>query len=212
MILLKLLSVLTFILMIFMNYLANALPLGGNTTGDISGKYPTLFTPAGYTFSIWGLIYLLITIFVVMIFVNVDQTITKNANLILILFSVVNIFNILWLWSWHHDKILLSTILMLALLLSLLFLLTQVPKDNMLTYATFSIYAAWICVATIANLAILISKYDILFFMNNEYVWFYIVLAFSFVLALFMVIKEKNLYFGAVFLWAYIGILSKFIK
>jgi translocator protein len=57
-----------FAIMIFMNYLANALPLGGRTTGELSTQYPNLFVPAGITFSIWGLIYLLLLGFCVLQF------------------------------------------------------------------------------------------------------------------------------------------------
>lgn len=211
MLILKLLSALTFIAMLVVNYLANSLPIGGNTTGDISGKYNTLFTPSGFTFSIWGLIYIFLGIFVVLLFMNPVETLTENKNTILILFSVVNVFNILWLLSWHNDKILLSTIVMVFLLVALLVIITLIPRTNILSFATFSIYAGWISVALIANIAIFIVKQDYSFFMNREYLWFYIILGISFLIGLFMVIKEKNYYYGAVFLWAYIGIASKFI-
>jgi hypothetical protein len=211
MLILKIISVLTFLSMLVVNYLANSLPIGGNTTGDISGKYQTLFTPSGFTFSIWGLIYILVSVFVVMLFVNPSDTLSQNETSILILFNVVNVFNVLWLLSWHNDKILLSTIVMLGLLVSLLWILTLVTKTHVLSYATFSIYAGWISVATIANIAILITKYDISFFMNYERSWFYIILGVSFIIGLYMVVKERNYYYGAVFLWAYFGIASKFL-
>ena len=56
----KALVAITYLTMIVTNYLANALPLNGRSTGDISDAYPSLFTPAGITFSIWGVIYLLL--------------------------------------------------------------------------------------------------------------------------------------------------------
>jgi len=197
--------------MLVVNYLANSLPIGGNTTGDISGKYQTLFTPSGFTFSIWGIIYLLLSIFVVLLFLDPNNTLTQNQQSILILFNVVNVLNIFWLLTWHNDLILLSTIVMLGLLVSLLVILTLVSKTDSLSYATFSIYAGWISVATIANIAILIVKYNIGFFMNYEYLWFYMILGISFIIGLYMVVQEKNYYYGAVFLWAYIGIASKFL-
>ena len=54
-----------FLLVIVVNGMANGVPLGGRTTGEISAAYPTLFTPAGFTFGIWGLIYTLLTCFVI---------------------------------------------------------------------------------------------------------------------------------------------------
>ncbi len=211
MLILKIISAITFIAMLFVNYLANSLPIGGNTTGDISGKYNTLFTPSGFTFSIWGVIYILLSVFVIFLFVNPNDTLTQNENTILILFSGVNVLNMLWLVSWHNDKILLSTIVMIFLLAALLFIVLKVSKTDILSYATFSIYAGWISVALIANITIWIVKEDFSFFMNHEYFWFYLILGVSFFIGLFMVIKEKNYYYGSVFLWAYIGILAKYL-
>lgn len=211
MLFLKILSVLTFVSMITINYLANALPIGGNTTGDISGKYQSLFTPSGFTFSIWGLIYVLLGVFVLYLFLQADETLTKHATSILIFFNLVNLFNGLWLFAWHHDLIFLSTLVMIGLLVCLLIILSLVSIQDKLAYATFSIYAGWISVALIANITIWIVKADIDFFMNHEYLWFFVILGASLVIGLIMIIKEKNYYYGAVFLWAYIGIASKFL-
>ena len=60
----KALVVVTYIAMVAVNYLANALPLNGRRTGEVSDAYPSLFTPAGLTFSIWGVIYLLLALHV----------------------------------------------------------------------------------------------------------------------------------------------------
>ena len=46
-------NIVAFAGVLVVNYLANALPIGGNTTGALSDLYPNLFTPAGLTFSIW---------------------------------------------------------------------------------------------------------------------------------------------------------------
>ncbi|HNX79137.1 MAG TPA: hypothetical protein PKJ24_04610 [Prolixibacteraceae bacterium] len=56
----KFLNILFFAGMVVMNYLANALPLNGKNTGELSDAFPNLFVPAGITFSIWGVIYLLL--------------------------------------------------------------------------------------------------------------------------------------------------------
>ena len=54
-----------FVLVLAMNTLSNVLPLNSQTMPEISAKYPSLFTPAGFTFSIWGVIYLGLMIFVI---------------------------------------------------------------------------------------------------------------------------------------------------
>lgn len=207
---LAILSALTLIGMLVINYLANSIPIGGNTTGDISGAYDTLFTPAGFTFSIWGLIYLLLIIFVIMLFTSLTP-LSTNRSTVLILFSGINLLNIAWLFSWHHDRILISTIVMFCLLAALLLTLSQIARSDTFAFATFSIYAGWISVATVANIAILIVKRDIPFFMNYELIWFILIIGVTLVIGNYMLIKEKNAYYASVFLWAYIGIISKFI-
>lgn len=203
-------AAITFIAMLVVNFLANSLPIGGNTTGDISDAYSTLFTPSGFTFSIWGLIYTLLFVFVVLLFTN-PELLSVNKERVLLLFSAVNIFNILWLLAWHNDKIVLSTVVMLALLSTLLVILTSIAKTDTLPFITFSIYAGWISVATVANISIMLVKLDYAIFMNNQQIWFGIVLGVTAIIGLYMILKERNPYYVGVFLWAYIGIVAKFI-
>lgn len=203
-------AAITFVAMLVINYLANSLPIGGNTTGDISGDYSTLFTPPGFTFSIWGIIYLLLFVFVILLFAS-DDVITVNKEPILLLFIVINLLNMGWLFSWHYDKILLSTIVMFLLLGTLLTTITLIAKSDTFTYAAFSIYAGWISVASVANVAILITKRGIPFFLDNQPIWFGLILAITLLIGGYMLIKERNYYYASVFLWAYLGIASKFI-
>ena len=60
----KILSGFTYIAMVIVNFLANGLPINNRSTGQISDTYPNLFAPAGPAFSIWGLIYILLGIYV----------------------------------------------------------------------------------------------------------------------------------------------------
>ncbi len=210
MIIIKTMVVLCFILMIYINYLANAKPLGGITTGEISDKYETLFTPAGFTFSIWGIIYLLVSAFVVTFVVASPESI-KNIELLGILFIVSCFLNAGWLFSWHFDRIILSTIIMVLFLVTLLSILKFTTPEG-LTYATFSIYAGWVSIALIANISIMLFKYDISIFMNNQTLWFYGVLITGILIGSYMAIVEKNYYYVGVFFWAYFGILMKYIN
>ena len=208
MIAIKIIVVLSFIVMIYVNYLANSKPLGGISTGEISNKYNTLFTPSGFTFSIWGIIYLLVFAFVIT-FVIAKPDASTNMELLGILFIVTCIINIGWLFCWHFDKILLSTIVMILFLLTLLSIL-QFTSPQGIAYATFSVYSGWISVALIANISILLFKYNISIFMRNESLWLFIILFISVVIGGYMVLIQKNYFYGAVFLWAYFGIAMKF--
>ena len=60
-----LLMTLAFLAVVTLNALANILPLNGQTTGDISNRLPVLFTPAGYVFSIWSVIYILLAAWII---------------------------------------------------------------------------------------------------------------------------------------------------
>lgn len=205
--------ILSFLAMLYINYLANSLPLGGISTKEISKKYQTLFTPSGFTFSIWGIIYLLVLAFVVYFVIQTpDQINMNNLKTIGILLIVVNVLNISWLFAWHHDKILLSTFIMIAFLVTLLFLVSLTSNSDLLTYATFTVYAGWISIALIANISITLLKYDIKLFTNSPSLWFYIVVGISLIIGSYMVIIKHHYFYGVVFLWAYFGIAMKFIK
>jgi hypothetical protein len=113
----KISTLVAYVVMVAVNYLAVALPLAGRDTGAISDSYPNLFAPAGYAFSIWGLIYILLLIYVVYQFFYKNNALTLKINKIFI----INAFlNAAWLFAWHYDIIWLSVIIMLGLLLTLI--------------------------------------------------------------------------------------------
>ncbi|MEZ4685417.1 MAG: hypothetical protein R3B47_04955 [Bacteroidia bacterium] len=147
-----------------MNTLANALPLYGRTTGELSDLYPNLFVPAGFTFSIWGLIYLLLIAFLA------HQFLTRAADGLMVALAPWLLFNLmmngLWIIAWHSLQIELSVVIMLGLLISLVQLNIRLRwrkavapnSEKWLVRLFISIYLGWISVATIANVtALLIS-------------------------------------------------------
>ena len=152
--LIKILSVIAFVATITINILANALPLGGFSTGQISAMYPTLFTPPGFTFAIWGLIYGLLGVFLVI------QLISRTADDLADIspyFLLSCIFNIAWLITWHNQMIVLATVSILLLLASLLRIYFIVKDRGFVTRITFSIYYAWITVASIISFFVLVK-------------------------------------------------------
>ncbi len=58
-------NLLAFIGMLVVNILATSLPLNNLTTGELSDALPNLFVPIGFTFSIWGVIWLLLAAYLV---------------------------------------------------------------------------------------------------------------------------------------------------
>ena len=112
---LQIANTIAFLAVVLVNGLANTLALGGRTTGEISDLYPTLVTPAGYVFAIWGIIYALLLGFVIF------QALPRNRvepflTQINYFFIISSVANILWLFLWQYGHITLSPIIMLILL------------------------------------------------------------------------------------------------
>ncbi|MEH7438012.1 TspO/MBR family protein [Neobacillus drentensis] len=201
------LNFLGLLLVVIVNALANILPLNGQTTGEISNRLNVLFTPAGYVFSIWGLIYLLLFIWVL-------RQLPKNRrNLPLYqstsgLFLLTCMLNILWILLWHYEFFFFTVLVMIAFLITLIFLYKKVksfhpPKIDVIP---ISIYLGWVSVALIAN----ISYYLVYIQWNgwgiSQVVWTVIMLWVAALLAGIFYMKEKDPYYVLVFIWALIGI------
>ena len=118
----KLFLTVTYIVMVATNYLANALPLNGIQTGEVSDSYPNLFAPAGITFSIWGLIYLLLAIHLLHqwgLFHRVGANNGAVLRKVAVLFAATSLANTAWVFSWHYDFIFVSTVLIATILVLL---------------------------------------------------------------------------------------------
>lgn len=152
---LKIVNIFAFLAMVLMNILAEVLPIGGMTTGEISAGYDSIFTPAGITFSIWGVIYLLVGYFAVWQAFSAQPEQIEKIGLS---FALTCALNIAWIVTWHYKMVFLSTIIIVILLLALYALRQSVANGNMVIKATFSIYLAWILVASIASIFIAIGQ------------------------------------------------------
>lgn len=153
-------NIAAFVLVIAVNAMANGVPLGGQTTGEISAKYPSLFTPSGFTFAIWGLIYTGLLAFVIY-----QSLPAQRANPLLarigLAFKLNCVGNAAWIFAWHYDQLLLSIVLMVAILVTLIVIyreLRSMPAqssviDRLFVQLPFSLYTGWITVATIANVS-----------------------------------------------------------
>ena len=151
----------TYLAMVTVNGLANALPINGMITGAISDSYPNLFAPTGITFIIWGVIYLLLaahTLYQLGLFRKKSEEV-KTALLkeVGTLFAISSVANFAWIFSWHYKIIPLSMLLMLVILICLGLITIRINKEKLTTTEKifirlpFSVYFGWITVATIAN-------------------------------------------------------------
>lgn len=209
-------NILAFVIVIVANVLANAVPLGGQTTGEISAKYPSLFTPAGYVFSIWGIIYLGLAIFVVWQALP-KQRANQNLAAISIPFIVSCACNALWIFAWHYDLLVLSLVFMLGILVSLIQIYRQLDHalsgvtaaEKWIVRLPFSIYTAWITVATIANF----SAFQIDRGWDNSGfeapTWTIIKIAVAGSIAATVLFRRRDIAFVLVAVWASAGIAVK---
>jgi hypothetical protein len=151
-------NVVAVVVTIGMNGLANALPLNGQTTGEISDRFQVYFVPAGYVFSIWGLIYVALVAFAVYQALPAQRA-DPRLHRVGSLFTLSCLANVAWLFLWHYEMFPLTLVAMVALLVLLMAIYVrvgigraQVPAaKKWLVHIPFSIYLGWITVATIAN-------------------------------------------------------------
>lgn len=215
----KVATVVTFLVMITANVLANALPINGISTGEISDSYPNLFAPAGITFSIWGLIYLLLalhTLFQIGIIKDKKAKIKNDVmHKIAIAFSATSLINAAWIFAWHYLFFPLSLLLMVCLLLCLFYIVDLIKLKNLSNFEKlfvrlpFSIYFGWITVATIANVTIMLVSIEWGGFGLSETFWTVLMLLTATLIGGATVIRLKDIAFGGVLVWAFIGILLK---
>jgi hypothetical protein len=195
------------------NILASALPLNGQNTGEISDRFEVLFVPAGYVFSIWGLIYLGWIAFTVFQ-LQPSQKESPRLRRLGYLFALSNLANAAWLFCWHYNLFGLSVLVMLALLglLIVSYLRLDVNRADVsrMEYwsvdVLFSVYLGWITVATVANIT------DWLYFIGwdgfgiSPQVWAVTMLAVASLLGLAMALTRNDAGYLSVLVWAFIGI------
>jgi len=208
--------IVTTIATITVNALANVLPLNGLETGEISDRFEVYFVPAGYVFSIWGLIYLLLIAY------TVYQALPAQRENPLLrqtgyLYALSGIANIVWLFLWHYEVFHLTLFAMLAILglLIAIYLRLDIGRRDVPTgfrwfvQLPFSVYLGWITVATVANVS------QLLYFLNwngwgiRPEVWTVIMLAVTVTLTGVMLLTRKDVAYGLVIIWAVIGIALK---
>ena len=193
--------------MVVMNYLANALPLNNRTTGELSDSFPNLFVPAGITFSIWGVIYLLLLIYCIVQFTGSNQEVIADIGGF---FGISCILNALWIVFWHYGKLPASLIVMLGLLISLIYinLYIKVLPFGFIK-AAFGIYLGWICIATIANVTALLVMSGWNGFGISEEAWTIVMISVGTLLASLTLFRLLNPFIGLSVIWAFTGIIIK---
>ena len=197
-----------FIAMIVVNFLSNYLPINGQTTAEISNRIEVLFTPASYVFSIWGLIYFLLLVWLILQYKSIKNNEFSSQIGVLFVFSCL--FNIAWLFSWHYEKFALSILFMILLLVTLILIYLKYPNtaQGLSERLPFSFYLAWITVATIVNISYVLKYYGVDLGIS-EAVGSLVLVAVAVIIGYLALENSKDIYFVLVIVWALIGIVVK---
>ena len=208
--------ILTILLTITINVLANALPLNGKNTGAISDRFNVYFVPAGYVFSIWGIIYLgLIAFGIFQALPSQRENPRLRATGWWV--SLGGLANSAWIFLWHYEHFPLTLVAMLVLLGTLIvtYLRLGIGRTSVSLAETlavrllFSIYLGWITVATVANVT------DVLDYLKwgrlgiSPEIWMSIVLVVVMLIVVLMNFIRRDIAYAAVILWALAGISVK---
>lgn len=209
-------NIIAFVVTLIINGLAGTTVLNGRTTAQVSDLYSNPFTPAGYVFAIWGIIYALLLVFVIY------QVLPKQKNKpfhrqISSLFILSSVFNVIWLFLWQYDYITISVVLMFALLSSLvaIYLRLGIGKskaplsEKLCVHLPFSVYLGWITVASIANVAAALVSVGWNGFGLGAETWAIIAMGIALIVTLFVIVARRDAAYSLVVVWALAGIAVK---
>jgi hypothetical protein len=198
------------------NVLANALPLNGLNTGEISDRFRVYFVPAGYVFSIWGLIYIGLVSFALFQALPSQR---ENPRLRAVGWWVAlgGLANMAWIFLWHYEQFPLTLIAMLVLLATLILVYLRLgigqmaapPAERWAVRLPFSIYLGWITVATVANVTAVLDFLAWDRFGIAPEIWMAIVLGAVLLIAGLMNSTRRDVAYALVILWALAGISIK---
>ena len=203
---------------IVINGLANALPLNGLQTGEISDRFKVYFVPAGYVFAIWGLIYLALLAYVAYQ-ARPSQRNNPKLQSIAYLFVGSSIANIVWLFLWHYEVFPLTILAMLGVLVFLIAIYLKLDigrakvsaAEKWFVHIPFSIYLGWITVATVANATSLLDYLNWNGWGISSQVWAVIMLAVATLIAGLMSFTRGDVAYSLVLMWAFAGIAVKHV-
>jgi hypothetical protein len=209
-------NVLGYVGVVAVNVLASALPLGGKTTAELSDAYPNLFVPAGYVFSIWGVIYLLLLAFTV----YQASPLRRGEGFLSkigYLFALSCAFNVSWIFLWHYEYVIPSLLPMFALLASLILIYTRLDVgrsspsrgERLWVHLPFSVYLGWITVAPIANVVAALVSVGWDGFGLGEVAWTIVMIAVAVALTVVNTFTRGDVGYALVIIWALGGITVK---
>ncbi|MGQ9781102.1 MAG: TspO/MBR family protein, partial [Nitrososphaeria archaeon] len=190
--------------------------IGGRLTAEIYDAKPTLITPAGYIFSIWGVIYILLGIFVVFQALPMKEgKIYRERIGWLFVFSCL--LNIVWLFIWQFEYLSLSVVFMFLLLATLISIYLRLDierrkvtlREKLAFHLPFSVYLGWITIASIANVSTTLVSFKWDGFGLSQETWAYLIVSMALLITLLVIATMEDIAYGLVVVWALLGIAVK---
>ncbi len=202
------------ILVFLFNFLTGTGRINDLSQAEISEMFPTKITPAGFAFSIWGLIYALVFIAVVfMLYKHKEEKMSKIINTVAWWFNLSALANILWTISFSYLQLPLSTILIAVLLVSLVIILMNLSKlgikANFIFPLAFGIYSGWVMIATVVNIAASLVQIGWNGFGLSEIMWANIILVVALFIIFFVAYRTSNVIIPLPVAWAYFAIFKE---
>ena len=222
----QVLNIIGFIAVLTLNALANILPINGKNTGELSDAILNLFVPTGLTFSIWSVIYSLLFVFTVYQGLNIGKRKPENVAFLHKIgywWFINAIANSAWILAWHYELVELSLAIMAVIFFTLLVIYLKLGialpskdvtrQERGLVHPAFSVYIGWITVATIANVTAVfvvnrpVGSTELLGI--SDTIWTVLVIVVGAIIGGLTTFTRKDILYGAVVIWAYLGIIIK---
>ncbi len=213
---LALLNLLSVIIVIFVNYLSQSLRFNNTTIGELSNQHNNLFTPAGYAFAIWGLIFFSLLGYAAFQIRRVFFS-TKSSDFVVetgYWFCIANVLNASWVVAFVYDYTALSVCIMVGILYALLKIILNTNMERWdaplpiiaFVWWPICLYSGWITVATIANIATYLTKIEWSRFGISEDQWTIVMIIIAMVINLLMIMRRNMREFALVGIWAIFAI------
>ncbi len=214
-----LLNLASVVFVLFVNYYSQTKGINGQTVGSLSNEYDNLFTPASFAFSIWGLIFLGLILLVVLQGITLfqKQTSTDVFDRMGYTFALVNLGNASWVVVWLYELTFTSVLVMVGMLIGLMALLSKLSGEakslsvmqKLFVKCPIDIYAGWITVATIANIAAYLAKIGWDGGFISEINWTVVLIIVAVMLNAYVTWKKSVASYSFVGIWALFAIYSR---
>ena len=217
-IVLLLANTISLLITVLINYSAGMGAINGQSVGEVSNQYPVLITPAGYAFSIWGLIYLLLLAFTVYQWVawlkgRNEESLFAAGHW----FYLANVANALWVLAWIYEALGLSVLLMLFLLFCLLKLVVRLKLETWnapfhiiaFVWWPICIYTGWIVLASVVSISVYLGSFNFLAKILPPEVWAMIMISVAGLVYLFLTWSRNMREAALVGVWGLVAIAVK---